>query len=253
MAGTSLFADTTASNQWLGLGASAGRIDFDDQTTDEINFLDTNIGIGTSTPQHKLDVNGNIGIVTSGYINFGTTGGETGYGVRDYNGIVQAKNSSSAWSQVINDFILIREELPSGTDAGTFTSGSWQARKLNAEVVDTANLASLASYQITLLPGTYRINSSAPSFAVNQNQTRFYNITDDVTALVGTTEISPYVSENYVSSSVSRVVGEFTITSTKTFELQHRCVTTKSSNGFGPAASFGEVEIYSVVELWKIR
>ena len=66
--GAQLFFDTSAGDlslvgdialatgQWLGLGASAGRIEFDDQTTDEINFLTANVGIGTSTPAAKLDV-----------------------------------------------------------------------------------------------------------------------------------------------------------------------------------------------------
>ena len=52
------FASSSADNQWLGLGASAGRIEFDDQATDEINFLSANIGIGTSTPQAMLDIYG---------------------------------------------------------------------------------------------------------------------------------------------------------------------------------------------------
>ena len=52
------FSSSSADDDWLGLGASAGRIEFDDQTTDEVNILDANIGIGTSTPTGKLDVNG---------------------------------------------------------------------------------------------------------------------------------------------------------------------------------------------------
>ena len=35
---------------WIGLGAAKGRIEFDDQATDEINLLDANVGIGTNTP-----------------------------------------------------------------------------------------------------------------------------------------------------------------------------------------------------------
>lgn len=37
-------------NAWVGLGSGAGRIEFDDQTKDEINFLNCRIGVGTSTP-----------------------------------------------------------------------------------------------------------------------------------------------------------------------------------------------------------
>lgn len=50
------FAGDAADDDWLGLGATAGRIEFDDQTTDEINFLKANIGINTSTPSALLDL-----------------------------------------------------------------------------------------------------------------------------------------------------------------------------------------------------
>lgn len=35
---------------WLGLGAAAGRIEFDDQAVDEVNILAAHVGIGTQTP-----------------------------------------------------------------------------------------------------------------------------------------------------------------------------------------------------------
>ena len=41
-------------NYWIGLGSAAGRIEFDDQATDEINFLDCNVGINTSAPTALL-------------------------------------------------------------------------------------------------------------------------------------------------------------------------------------------------------
>lgn len=44
-------------NAWIGLGAAKGRIEFDDQATDEINFLDCNVGIGSS-PSSKLTIGG---------------------------------------------------------------------------------------------------------------------------------------------------------------------------------------------------
>ncbi len=41
---------------WIGLGGSAGRIEFDNQATDEINILNANVGIGTTSPSEKLTI-----------------------------------------------------------------------------------------------------------------------------------------------------------------------------------------------------
>lgn len=78
---------TVSDDVWLGLGSSAGRIEFDDQATDEINFLNCRVGIGTSTPcsgdpdaKAILDVVGDIiisrGPTTSGDLQ---RGADTGY------------------------------------------------------------------------------------------------------------------------------------------------------------------------------
>ncbi len=51
---------TVTDDDWIGLGSSAGRIEFDNQATDEVNILNANVGIGTATPQQELDVVGDI-------------------------------------------------------------------------------------------------------------------------------------------------------------------------------------------------
>ena len=66
----------------------------------------------------------------------------------------------------LDGYILIRDEKASGTTGGTFTSGAWQTRDLNTEVVDTGNHASVATNQITLAAGTYRFRIVAPAHLV---------------------------------------------------------------------------------------
>ena len=47
---------------------------------------------------HKFDVNGNIGIVAGGYLNFASVDGDSGYGFKDNSGTIQYRNSGGAWT-----------------------------------------------------------------------------------------------------------------------------------------------------------
>lgn len=49
---------TLADDKWIGLGSAAGRIEFDNQTVDEVNILDARLGVKTSAPLLTLDVDG---------------------------------------------------------------------------------------------------------------------------------------------------------------------------------------------------
>ncbi len=143
-----------------------------------------------------------------------------------------------------SDWIVIREEQAQNTSGGTFTAGMWQTRAMNVKASDAGNHASLSANQITLEAGTYRLRASAPANQVGAHQTRWQNISDGTTVLIGTTEFADTVQ------SRSMIAGRFTITASKTFELQHRCGTTRSSDGFGLAANF-TTEVYAEVELWR--
>jgi len=59
-----------------------------------------NIGIGTSSPNHTLDINGNLGLKESQYVNWGYTDGESGYGIRDNSGAIEYKASGGSWAEI---------------------------------------------------------------------------------------------------------------------------------------------------------
>jgi len=146
-------------------------------------------------------------------------------------------------------YVLIEDQKTSGTAGGAITNGAWRTRTLNTEVYDTHNVASLATSQVTLLPGTYRFLASAPisgPSATTTHQTRLQNVTDGTTIQVGT-------SEQALNNGVTRswCSGRFTIGAGKALELQQQVSASQSGNGQGVAAGFG-TEVYARIEFWRV-
>jgi hypothetical protein len=142
-------------------------------------------------------------------------------------------------------YILLQDQKPSGTNGGNFEQDDWRTRDLNTKVIDTHNLCTLSSNQITLPSGTYRIKAKCPAWLVAANKAKLRNITDSSDEIIGLT------ARNNGCFNYAKIHGQFTITSTKTFEIQHRCSFTRPE-GFGLNANFGVIEIYSQVEIWRL-
>jgi hypothetical protein len=150
---------------------------------------------------------------------------------------------------ILNNFIHLRDQKAQNTAGGTFTAGAWRTRDLTTEVTDQPSACSLAANQFTLDAGTYIIMASAPAYYVNQHQTRLYNITDSALEIAGTSE---YMQNSAgAGSNRSFIVGLFTITALKSFEIQHYCATTAAGDGFGVKNNL-QVEVYTEVMLWKV-
>ena len=150
--------------------------------------------------------------------------------------------------QTFVSYAIIADQKTAGTDAGTFNNGAWETRELNTELADPNNIVSIATNQFTLSAGSYLIKASAPANRVDNHQTRLYNITDNAVAIVGSIAYSGSADTVQTRSELS---GRITITDTKIFELQHRCSTGKSTNGFGNGIDFGEPNLYAMVEIYK--
>jgi hypothetical protein len=150
------------------------------------------------------------------------------------------------------DYICIEDQKAAGTQGGTFTAGSWQTRTLNTEVSDTAELASVASNQITLAAGTYYCQISAPACGVGGNMIRLQNITNGTTIFWGTTEFSQYAG--YATTTRAIISGKFTLNTETVLEVQHKAAHTYANAGFGEVESLSsDHETYTRVEFWKER
>lgn len=145
--------------------------------------------------------------------------------------------------------LIAQDQKAAGTDGGDCVFAAWRTRDLNTLTVNTITGAALSSNQITLPAGTYSIEWSAPATSVNNHQSIFVSTPTAVYVSTGTIEYS-----NNSALMTTRSIGTavFTLAGAQNFELQHRCETTNTVDGFGIAQGF-TTEIYSIVKIWKIK
>ena len=160
----------------------------------------------------------------------------------------------AAWATVgpasSNQVAVFNETQSSGTNGGTFTSGSYVKRTLNTTVVNQITSCTLTSSVISLPAGTYLVYATAPAIEVNNHQTRLRNTTDSTDIQFGSTEFAGATVN--IAQTRSEIQTVFTLTATKNIELQHQCQNTRSTYGLGESAAFGNNEIYSQITITKI-
>ena len=160
----------------------------------------------------------------------------------------------AAWATVgpasSNQVAVFNETQSSGTNGGTFTSGSYVKRTLNTTVVNQITSCTLTSSVISLPAGTYLVYATAPAIEVNNHQTRLRNTTDSTDIQFGSTEFNGATVN--IAQTRSEIQTVFTLTATKNIELQHQCQNTRSTYGLGESAAFGNNEIYSQITITKI-
>lgn len=175
------------------------------------------------------------------------TGADKGAGTIN----AQAIYANGAPVSPVISYAKLSYAVSNGTNGGNLASGSWQTLTLNTEDNDAGGIVTLAANQFTLGLGTYRFAGQATFWGVgtaNKVSTRLRNITDGTTAIVGS---ASEASWNQVDPNHSYLAGEITIAGTKTFELQYRSGA-NVTNGLGLANSFGENEVYRILQIWKV-
>lgn len=125
-----------------------------------------------------------------------------------------------------------------GAAAGTNT------RTLNTVVRNTISGASLASNQVTLPAGTYRVNGSVPAYGVGQHQAYLYNTTTSSNILAGTSEADSG------SNSRSELLREIVLAAQSVIEVRHWLGS--SSGSLGNPTGSGVGEVYTQVIFEKV-
>lgn len=164
----------------------------------------------------------------------------------------------------------IRDQATSGTGSqGALTDSVWNTRRLSSAITNEIS-ASLASNQVTLPAGTYRVSVWATFFTSINNQNgqsdviqstlRLRNVTDGTTLVIGPSSYVRLRKDNAGSvfrddQVLVKLRGTFPIAASKAIELQH--YSTASGGGSktytaGSPISTGEDEVYADIQFHKI-
>ena len=154
-------------------------------------------------------------------------------------------------SGLFSGYAIFQDEKASGTAGGAFTSGAWRTRDLNTTVAntDTTNIT-LGTNQFTLLTGSYLIRWGAIAYEVLNHQSRLYDVTGTAAVDYGSTDRCDTTGEVQTTSAGSARVTVAASPGTNIFSIEHRCDTT-NADGFGKSNSYGNVQVYVTVEIFK--
>ncbi len=127
-----------------------------------------NVGIGTTTPSSKLSVYGDVLLEgSSRYLNFGSTAGTSGYGIRDNAGTIEFKNSGGSWTGIgtgtgSTGSSSVAFSVHKNSTAQTVTSATVTLLTWSTELFDTNNNFDLTTERFTpTVAGKYTVTLSA--------------------------------------------------------------------------------------------
>jgi hypothetical protein len=142
------------------------------------------------------------------------------------------------------------DEADNTGGAAITSAGGWTKVPLDTEVADRLG-AGFAASVITLPAGTYyvRADTSVMGTATTIAQLRLRDTTGAATSVLGMKAGSGQSSS--ITNITLSCAGEFTVGVSSAMEFQIR-VSANSWMGSITAASFGEEEVFAVIEIWEL-
>lgn len=165
---------------------------------------------------------------------------------------ISSLNNVVANHQAQNPYIVERMAkiiyaLSSGTNGGTFTSGSWQVRPINSIIGSNTQVwlsIDTGANTFTLASANYTMNVIASCPGVGNNQLLLYDVSNNIPLFYGLNSIGDQATLN------TRIIVP---SQGPTFSIQHQCQTTQTNTGLGAANGFGGSEVYLIIHLEEIN
>lgn len=212
-------------------------------------------------------------IATNGdsYLNVGYTG-QSGYGTAKAGTDIWGTGSLISFHAIVNvnelssdatflaavpvqKVAYIKDVKASGVAGGASAANTVLTRDLNT-VEGDSSILSLSSNQFTLQKGRYLIEAESPVYVAGRAQLFVYSVTDSVYIIDGAS--GAWASPSNDQTDISKLSGEITLASSKTFELRQWTQEGKAVNGLGLATDIDPSnpqsgEVYTIIKITKLR
>ncbi len=147
------------------------------------------------------------------------------------------------------DYVFFSELLVN-TEAGTFTSGAWRDRVLNVIAVNRDDAASLNFGDVTVPTANYWVYAFAEAYRVGIHVIRLWNVDDAAEETPSYKKSSDTRTGSDGTQTTAELWMQLDADGAKELRLQHRCETTKSSNGLGRKNAW-EQPIVAGMMFWR--
>lgn len=192
-------------------------------------------------------------VQSSGFVTFSVTpvDSNVAYPFADYDPVILQfmRTGDKGDLNSLTNVLWVRDQKASGTAGGSSVAGT-QARTLNTTVLNSISGASLASNQITLPAGTYRVRAVAPAADVSAHQLGLYSVTDSAFLLTGQSMYTSNAASNNGQALIN--MAQVTLSGTKVLELRHWTQSGVTSTGLGRAAGSTWGEVYAEIFIEKV-
>jgi len=159
---------------------------------------------------------------------------------------ISGANLTGLSAGLFSSYAILADQKANNTN-GSGLGSSWATRDLNTEIADPDGIVSLNNNQFTLQAGSYFIESMSIIHRGNTSQSRLTNETDGTVVQYG---MSVHASDGNSGNVISPVVARVTIGSAKAFEISSR-VSNNDGENSGLANNFGNIQIYTIVKIFK--
>jgi len=142
---------------------------------------------------------------------------------------------------------LFADIKATGVFGGASVAG-WQTRTINSTVY-SQTWASLNANTITLQPGKYLIEASAPALSVHRHQIALWHVTNQV--LFGYGQNAFTNNGSVYATTASHLQTVLALSVATGFQLRHYTQSAVAIQGLGAAVSQGD-EVYAMVKITKL-